>query len=111
MAFLPKDAIPAAIEAVTSFTDNVANDPDSNIVAMCTHTPDLKDVVVATHYANVAGIEKAPPYEKFLALPELHNTAKMTSVSEMAFEYNMPANMQYVLPDSPVVPYPRVYHE
>ncbi|KAK3295294.1 uncharacterized protein B0H64DRAFT_322350 [Chaetomium fimeti] len=93
MTFMPKEAIPKAIEAVTSFTENVANDPDSNLVAMCTHLPDFKDVVVATLYANVAGIEKPPAYEKLLALPEIHNTVKMTSVSEMAFEYNVPPNM------------------
>jgi FAD/FMN-containing dehydrogenase len=94
MAFLPKQVIPAAIEATTSFTDNVANDPDSNLVAMFTHMPDFKDIVVATLYANVAGIEKPPAYEKWLALPEILNTIKMTSVSDMAFEYNIPAQLQ-----------------
>jgi FAD/FMN-containing dehydrogenase len=94
MAFLPKQVIPAAIEAVSSFTDNVANDPDSNLVAMFTHMPDFKDIVVATLYANVAGIEKPPAYEKWLAFPEILTTVKMTSVSEMAFEYNIPAQLQ-----------------
>jgi FAD/FMN-containing dehydrogenase len=94
MTFLPKQVIPAAIDAITAFTDNVANDPDSNLVAMFTHMPDFQDVVVATLYANVAGIEKPPAYEKWLALPEILNTVKMTSVSEMAFEYNIPAQMQ-----------------
>ncbi|KAH6838552.1 hypothetical protein B0I37DRAFT_394174 [Chaetomium sp. MPI-CAGE-AT-0009] len=93
MAFLPKQVIPEAIEAVTSFTDNVANDPDSNLSAMFTHRPDVKDIVVATIYANVAGIEKPPAYEKWLAMPEILNTTKMTSVSEIALEYNVPAKM------------------
>jgi hypothetical protein len=94
MTFLPKQVIPAAIEATTSFTDNVANDPDSNLVAIFTHMPDFKDIVVATLYANVAGVEKPPAYEKWLALPEILNTLKMTSVSDMAFEYNIPAQLQ-----------------
>ncbi|KAK4234829.1 6-hydroxy-D-nicotine oxidase [Achaetomium macrosporum] len=93
MTFLPKQVIPAAIEATTSFTDNVANDPDSNLVVIFTHMPDFKDVVVATLYANVVGIEKPPAYSKWLALPEILNTVKMTSISDMAFEYNIPAQM------------------
>ncbi len=94
MAFLPKDVIPAATDALVAFTDNVANDPDSNLVAMFTHMPDFKSVVVATLYANVAGVERPPAYDKWLALPEILNTVKMTSVSEMAFEYNIPPQLQ-----------------
>lgn len=94
MAFLPKDVIPAATDALVAFTDNVANDPDSNLVAMFTHMPDFKSVVVATLYANVAGVERPPAYDNWLALPEILNTVKMTSVSEMAFEYNIPPQMQ-----------------
>ncbi|KAL2200173.1 hypothetical protein P885DRAFT_28222 [Corynascus similis CBS 632.67] len=93
MTFLPKQVIPSAIEAITTFTDNVEKDPDSNLVAMFTHMPDFKDIVVATLYANVAGIEKPPAYEKWLALPEILNTVKMTSVSEMAFEYSIPPQL------------------
>ncbi|KAG9252672.1 uncharacterized protein F5Z01DRAFT_222314 [Emericellopsis atlantica] len=92
MTFFSKQAIPGAIEALLSFTDNVPNDIDSNLVTMFTYMPDFKDVVVATLYANMAGIEKPPAYEKWLALPEIMNTVKMTTISEMAFEYNIPAN-------------------
>jgi hypothetical protein len=92
MTFFPKQAIPNAIEALSSFTDNVPNDIDSNLVAMFTRLPDFQDVVVATLYANMAGMEKPPAYDKWLALPEIVNTVKMTTISEMAFEYNVPAN-------------------
>ncbi|KAF5012741.1 hypothetical protein FDECE_1215 [Fusarium decemcellulare] len=92
MTFFPKQAIPGAIEALSSFTDNVPNDIDSNLVCIFTYMPDFKDIVVATLYANVAGVEKPPAYEKWLALPAIMNTVKMTTISEMAFEYNIPAN-------------------
>ncbi|KAK3367557.1 hypothetical protein B0H63DRAFT_489410 [Podospora didyma] len=92
MTFFPKQIIPAAIDAIVAFTDNLRHDPDSNLVCIFTHMPDFKDVVVATLYAQVAGVEKAPAYDKWLALPEIMNTIKMTSVSEMAFEYNIPTN-------------------
>ncbi|KAK3307410.1 uncharacterized protein B0T15DRAFT_492889 [Chaetomium strumarium] len=96
MTFFPKQVIPAAIEATTSFTDNIVNDPDSNLVVIFTHMPDFKDIVVATLYANMVGIEKPPAYSKWLALPEILNTVKMTSISEMAFEYNIPAKLHDV---------------
>lgn len=94
MTFFPKQVIPGAIDALTSFIDNVPGDIDSNLVCIFTHMPDFKDVVIATLYANVGGVEKAPAYEKWLALPEMLNTLKMTSVSEMAFEYNIPSHYQ-----------------
>lgn len=92
MTFFPKQVIPSAIEAFSSFTDNVANDVNSNLVTIFTHMPDFKDVVIATLYANMEGVEKPPAYEKWLALPEMLNTVKMTTISEMAFEYNIPTN-------------------
>ncbi|KAK3325029.1 hypothetical protein B0H66DRAFT_491692, partial [Apodospora peruviana] len=91
MTFFPKQVIPAAIDAIADFTDNVSKDPDSNLICIFTHMPDFKDVVIATLYAQVAGVENAPAYEKWLPLPQMLNTVKMTTVSEMAFEYNIPA--------------------
>ncbi|KAG7417235.1 hypothetical protein LZL87_007037 [Fusarium oxysporum] len=92
MTFFPKQVIPGAIEALSAFTDNVPNDIHSNLVTIFTHMPDFKDIVVATLYANMEGIEKPPAYEKWLALPEILNTVKNTTLTEMAFEYNIPAN-------------------
>ncbi|ORY68841.1 uncharacterized protein BCR38DRAFT_424481 [Pseudomassariella vexata] len=91
MTFFPKQTIPEAVDALTSFTSNVSNDVDSNLVCMFTYMPDFKDVVVATLYTNLAGIEKPPAYKKWLALPEMMSMVEMTSISEMAFKYNIPA--------------------
>lgn len=92
MTFFPKQAIPSAIDALTTFTDNVPNDINSNLVSIFTYMPDFKDIVIATLYANMAGVEKPAAYEKWLALPEMASTVKMTTLTEMAFEYNIPAN-------------------
>ncbi|KAM5347353.1 hypothetical protein ACJ41O_010358 [Fusarium nematophilum] len=92
MTFFPKQVIPGAIEALSAFADNVPNDTNSNLVTIFTYMPDFKDVVVATLYANVAGVESPPAYEKWIALPQIMSTVKMTTISEMAFEYNIPAN-------------------
>lgn len=92
MTFFPKTTIPAAQDALHDFTENVDKDKESNLVVIFTHMPDFKDVVVATLYAQVGGVERAPAYQKFLEIPEILNTVKMTSISEMAFEYNIPSN-------------------
>ncbi|KAK4184090.1 hypothetical protein QBC35DRAFT_466772 [Podospora australis] len=93
MAFLPKAVTPQAIENVVSFTENVSKDPDSNLVAMFTHMPDFRDIVVATLYANMAGNFKPATFDKWLALPEIMNTVKNTTLKDMAFEYNIPAGL------------------
>jgi hypothetical protein len=92
--FFPKQTIPGAIEALSDFIGKVPNDVDSNLVCIFTYMPDFKDIVIAALYAQLRGVEKAPAYEKWLALPEIMSTVKMTSVSEMAFEYNIPTHYQ-----------------
>ena len=94
MTFFPKDVIPAALEAVFNFTNNVPNDTDSNLVCIATYLPDFKDIVIATLYANVAGVVEPAAYKEWLAIPNMMTTVKMTSVSEMAFEYNIPPQHQ-----------------
>ncbi|KAH6676852.1 hypothetical protein F5X68DRAFT_157267 [Plectosphaerella plurivora] len=96
MTFFPKTTIPAVQDALHEFTENVINDKESNLVVIFTHMPDFKDIVVATLYANVGGVGKAPAYSKFAEIPEILNTVKMTSISEMAFEYNIPSNYRDV---------------
>lgn len=92
MTLFPKQAIPGAIEALSEFTDNVPNDVHSNLVTIFTHLPELKDIGIATLYANMEGVEKPAAYNKWLALPEITNSVKNTTITEMAFEYNIPAN-------------------
>ncbi|KAK9783653.1 hypothetical protein SCAR479_00212 [Seiridium cardinale] len=88
MTFYPKQVIPQAIEALCAFAGNVRDDPDSNLVTIFTHMPDFKDIVVATLFNQVG----APAYNKWQQIPQILNTIKMTSVSEMAYEYNIPSN-------------------
>jgi len=92
MAFLPKDVIPQATDALVHFTDNLERDVNNNLVVIFTHMPDFKDVVIGTLYANMIGEEKPAAFDEWLALPEMMNTYKNTTIAEMAFEYNIPAN-------------------
>lgn len=92
MTFYPKHTIPDAINAVVAFSDKVHEDPDSNLVCIFTHMPEFKDIVVATMFNNIEGVEAPPAYDEWRKLPQIMNTIKMTTISEMAFEYNIPAN-------------------
>jgi hypothetical protein len=88
--FYPKQVIDAANDAVSDFTAHVKDDIDSNLICMFTYQPQFKDIVVAALFAQVSAVEKAPAYNKFLELPEIMNTSKMTTVHEMAVEYCIP---------------------
>lgn len=91
MTFFGRDQITAAIEGVKEFTDRVEEDVHNNLVCIFTYMPDFKEVVVATLYANVKGVEKPRAYEKWFGMKEMMSMVKMTSVKEMAFEHNIPA--------------------
>lgn len=94
LTFYPKQAIPQAIDAMTSFVGGISDDPDSNLVCIITYIPEFKDIVVTTLFNHVEGIEAPPAYDKWRAIPQIMNTIKMTTIAEMAHEYNVPANYQ-----------------
>ncbi|KAH6628164.1 hypothetical protein F5144DRAFT_578139 [Chaetomium tenue] len=96
MAVMPRQAIPAAIESVVSFADNVVNDADSDLTAIITHTPEFKDVVVSSLFVNVAGVEKPAAYDQWLAQPQIRNTAKMTSLPALVREAKVPGMMREI---------------
>ncbi|KXJ90076.1 hypothetical protein Micbo1qcDRAFT_136211 [Microdochium bolleyi] len=96
MSFLPKATTPTAIDALVNFTADIAGDDGSNLVCIFTYMPTFKDVVVATLYANVDGVEAPPIYKKWLEIPRVMDMIKMTSIKDMAFEYNIPGG-GYVL--------------
>jgi len=54
--------------------------------------PEFKDIVIATMYVQVAGVERAPAYKKWLAFPEGMTTYKMTSIADVAADYNLPTH-------------------
>ncbi|KAK5659469.1 hypothetical protein OQA88_670 [Cercophora sp. LCS_1] len=72
MTVHPKSAVPLAIEALRGFTDG----------------PDFKDVVVVGALIQMAGIEEAPAYKQWLAMPTTATTCKMTTVPQLAMDYS-----------------------
>lgn len=94
----PKHSIPAAIDAVTSFTTNLHNHTDDNLMCIFTYLPRFKQIMVVAICANMAGVEKAPAYEKWLSMQDLvADTMKVTTVRDMAVEYNAEAGNNVVM--------------
>lgn len=94
----PRQSIAAAVDAVTSFTTNLANNTDDNLMCIFTYLPKFKQTMVVAICANMAGVEKAPAYDKWLAIPGLiGDTMKMTTVRDMACEYNAEADQNVVM--------------
>lgn len=58
--------------------------------------PDMGQVGIIAVYAQVAGVERAPAYDKWLALPSLHTDVKMTSLAEIAANNTVPLGYLYV---------------
>ncbi|KAK1750379.1 hypothetical protein QBC47DRAFT_331922 [Echria macrotheca] len=92
MAIYGHDQMSGAIEATVDFTENVAKDVDSNLVTLLTYTPTFGATVAAAMFVQVAGVEKAPAYDKWLAMKEMVTTAKMTTLHELANDYKIPAD-------------------
>lgn len=95
MLFYSMDLISDILVALSSFTENIHNDVDSNILCFITYTPDYKDVVVATGLVQVAAVANAPSYETWLNLSPSMSTCKMTNLSEITTEYTVAPKGSY----------------
>ncbi|KAI1375604.1 hypothetical protein F4677DRAFT_421859 [Hypoxylon crocopeplum] len=94
LSFFPKQVTPAAAQALTEFTDSMHKDVDSNLLCFFAYTPQFKDVGIAAMYVQVAGVEKAPAYEKWLELPSILSTCQTTTVPDLvsAPQNNLPTH-------------------
>ncbi|KAK4062461.1 CAZyme family AA7 [Trichoderma aggressivum f. europaeum] len=97
MTVHPKEAIPEAITALKEFTDNVPADVDSNLLCFFTYTvsianPDFKDIVVLGALIQIAGVDEAPAYKKWLHMPTTATTCKITTVPQLAVDYSQAQN-------------------
>ncbi|KAH6842949.1 hypothetical protein B0I37DRAFT_393320 [Chaetomium sp. MPI-CAGE-AT-0009] len=93
ITFHPRWLVPEAVDALVDFTDNVDSDPDSNLLCFFSYDgswseipPDSKNTVICTVLSNVANVEKAPAYGKWLSLPTIESTCKTTTVLDMLTE-------------------------
>jgi hypothetical protein len=82
---IPSLVMPRAVHNFVDFTNNIQYDPDSNLIFMLGHLSSAQEpnVVIATLYANMAGVEKPPIFERFLAFPEALTTYKKTTITDL----------------------------
>lgn len=77
---LPHKIFPQAAEAIVDFTKRVPNDPDTNLVCMLCKLEPRPGTIVAALYANMAGVEKPPILDKWLAFPEMWTSYKKNDI-------------------------------
>ena len=80
---IPMDIFPSVADAIVDFTDNVTNDPDSNLICMVAHLQPKSEIVIAALYANMAGVEKPPIFNRFLGFPEVFKSYKKITILEL----------------------------
>ncbi|RWA06752.1 hypothetical protein EKO27_g8356 [Xylaria grammica] len=87
--FFTEQTTPGAIEALVDFTKNCHNEEDSHLLFFFTYIALLKQLILSIAYVQVAGIERAPAYNKFLSLTPFKDTTKLTTVAAVVSEYDI----------------------
>ncbi|KAI1409393.1 hypothetical protein F5Y13DRAFT_203571 [Hypoxylon sp. FL1857] len=92
LALHPLEVVSAGVGALVDFTANNASDPYTNMQFVVGHQPRFGGGVGITIANNMAGIEKPPLLEKILALPEIMNNYKTTTLQEVLTYSSLPPN-------------------
>lgn len=70
----------ACEQLLPDFTKRLPDDPDTNLVCMLCHLTPKPVTVIAALYANMAGVERPPILDKWLAFPEVFKSYKKDSI-------------------------------
>ncbi|KAI2625177.1 hypothetical protein GGS21DRAFT_531612 [Xylaria nigripes] len=100
MMFMAEESRAPAIAAMSSFTDNMSNDPDSNALCLISHSPQTRGTGVVVYCAQMAGVESPPAYKEFQAIPRIASTLKTTTNHQLASDCAIPTgyyNVWYTL--------------
>ncbi|GAW17542.1 hypothetical protein ANO14919_070000 [Xylariales sp. No.14919] len=90
----PKQHISHAIRAVTDFTTNVPNYPDSSLIVGINYAPQVKDIVVIGALVETRGAKDSPAFAEWSKLPKMMDTtAAAKSMIDMGLETALPSNM------------------
>ncbi|KAI1662064.1 hypothetical protein F4813DRAFT_343338 [Daldinia decipiens] len=92
LAIHPLDVIPAGVKGVVDFTTNNASDLYTNMQFVVGYLPRFGGNICLTIANNMAAIEKPPSLQKFLALPEIMNNYKTTTLQEVITYSSLPPN-------------------
>ncbi|OTA97944.1 hypothetical protein M434DRAFT_391554 [Hypoxylon sp. CO27-5] len=78
------------IEAYVDFSNDLAKNADSHILAMWVFVPHAKEHFINIVLTNLDGVENAPSFQKFLAIPGQQNMRR-TTVAEKIKEFILPS--------------------
>ncbi|KAK5993998.1 FAD-dependent monooxygenase sdcF [Cladobotryum mycophilum] len=92
LALRPLETVQAGAEALVEFTANSANDPDTTVQFIVGHMPRFGGTVAGNSCSNVANIENPPSLQKTIALPEIMNNFKSTTMQELLTYSALPPN-------------------
>ncbi|KAI1412613.1 FAD-binding domain-containing protein [Hypoxylon sp. FL1857] len=78
------------IEAYIDFSNSIAKNADSHILAMWTFVPYAEEHFINVILTNVDGVENPASFQKFLAIPGQQNM-RMTTVAKKIKEFILPS--------------------
>ncbi|KKY34754.1 putative fad binding domain containing protein [Diaporthe ampelina] len=96
LALRSLDVVQAAVDALVDFTANSTKDPDSNLQLVVGHQPRFGGSVAITLCNNMAAVENPPILQRTLALPEISNNFKTTTLEEILTYTSLPRNFHNV---------------
>ncbi|OTB02040.1 hypothetical protein M426DRAFT_25053 [Hypoxylon sp. CI-4A] len=88
----PKEYSDDAIRMTSTFTEKIAEYPDSSIVTVLTHLPEMKDVVVSAGLVETKGVENSPAFREWSTLPKILDTTKLKTLYEIGVETYVPSD-------------------
>ncbi|KAK4184564.1 hypothetical protein QBC35DRAFT_48231 [Podospora australis] len=92
LRLMPWDTREVAADALVDFTGGIKGEGnrDGNLLVFYMYRPEIPQNTVLAVFAQMAGAENAPAYEKFLGMPCLHTDVKKKSLADMVGENTMP---------------------
>lgn len=83
VALLRPETTPIASHAVTEFTANIHNDPDSSLMYVLSHNSAFGGDIAVVAAVNAAGIENPKAYDQIMELPNMSSNFKIMELKEI----------------------------
>lgn len=85
LVMYPETVGPQMIDALSTFTEEIDEDPASSSILTWFYIPALKENLIMAAYTNDESVVDAPAFKKYLAVqPQLSSTLRVTSWSGIA---------------------------
>lgn len=85
------------IDAYVAWTDNVVNYPEGSSIIFWSYLPTMEDVVIIAAYEDTAGNVEPAGFDKFMAIPSMSSTMRVTSHKNLTDELEQATGYRYAL--------------